>query len=83
MSPANQSELNLINDFFPVCLMKCKGALNRMQPGDCMDVLVADKEIADALNEIIIHSEDTRVIRFKESKYYRLKFFKAGCDYLK
>ena len=78
MSPAKQSELNLIKDFFPVCLMKCKGALNLMQPGDCMDVLVAGREIADALDEIISHSDDTRVKRYKESGHYRLRFFKAS-----
>ncbi len=76
MSLANTNELNLTDDFFPVCLMKFKNALNLMRPGDCMDVLVADREIADALEDIICQNDDTKVIRNKRRYHYRLRFIK-------
>ena len=77
MPTVTQSELNLIGVFFPVCLMKCKSTLNTLNPGECMDVLIADPEVVDELEKIIKRSEDQVIHRLKEPDHYRLRILKG------
>ena len=71
-----QSELNLIGVFVPVCLMKCKSTLNTLQPGETMDVLIADPDVVADLEKIIGRSGDQVISRWKESNHYRLRILK-------
>ncbi len=71
-----QSELNLIGVFVPICLMKCKSALNSLQSGETLDVLIADPDVVDELIKIIERSGDQVISRRKESNHYRLRIQK-------
>ena len=71
------SELNLTGVISPVCLLKCKSSLNVMKPGERLEVILGDPEVADDLLRIVERSSDRIITRKKEGDCYRVCIEKA------
>ena len=69
---SSASEISLIDIGWPVSLLKCNSELIRMEPGDKLDVLVDDSEVAEALMLIIDHSEDHSARLLEQNGHYRI-----------
>ncbi|MFC1829146.1 sulfurtransferase TusA family protein [Thermodesulfobacteriota bacterium] len=65
-------ELDLIGVISPVCILKCKSELARMNAGSILEVLLQDPEVVEELIKIVQRSKD-RVIKSKqEGDHYRI-----------
>jgi len=66
------STLDLIGVVSPICLLKCKSALARLNPGEMLDVLVQDAEAVESISMILKQSEDRMEAFSKEGECYRI-----------
>jgi tRNA 2-thiouridine synthesizing protein A len=72
------STLDLIGDVSPICLLKCKSALARLNPGEVLEVMVRDQEVVESLSMILKQSQDSMEAFFKEGEGYRISIRKGG-----
>jgi TusA-related sulfurtransferase len=73
-------ELNLLEIMAPVCLLKCKSALEAMKPGNALEVLLQDPEVVEDLIKIIDRSGDKLVKVGMEGNHYRIRIEKTLKD---
>ena len=71
------STLDLIGVVSPICLLKCKSALARLDPGEVLEVLVQDQEVVESLSMILKQSEDRMEAFSKEGECFRLSIRKG------
>jgi len=71
------SILDLIGVVSPICLLKCKSALARLNPGEVLDVLVQDAEVVESLSMILKQSQDRMEAFFREGECYRISIRKG------
>ena len=50
--------LNLKGVISPLDLLKCKALLNTLEKGDLLEVILADRDVADCLTTIVRRSGD-------------------------
>ena len=67
----------LIGVVSPICLLKCKSALSRLNPGEVLDVLVQDEEVVESLSMILKQSQDRMEAFSKEGECYRISIRKG------
>ena len=58
---ASTHKLDLIHIISPLCLLKCKSALNGLNRGEVLEVWLQDPEVVESIKKIIAFSND-RVI---------------------
>ena len=66
------STLDLIGVVSPICLLKCKSALSRLNPGEVLDVLLQDEEVVESISMILKQSQDRMEAFSKEGECYRI-----------
>jgi len=71
------STLDLIGVVSPICLLKCKSALARLDPGEVLEVLMQDQEVVESLSMILKQSEDRMEAFSKEGECFRLSIRKG------
>jgi tRNA 2-thiouridine synthesizing protein A len=71
------STLDLIGVVSPICLLKCKSALSRLNPGEVLDVLVQDEEVVESISMILKQSQDRMEAFSKEGECYRISIRKG------
>ncbi|MFC1811121.1 sulfurtransferase TusA family protein [Thermodesulfobacteriota bacterium] len=74
---ASIKELNLIGVVSPVCMLKCKSELARMNAGDVLEVLLQDPEAVEELVKIIERSKDRVISKEHEEDHYRIRVRKG------
>lgn len=74
---AMASTLDLIGVISPICLLKCKSALSRLNPGEVLDVLVQDEEVVESLSMILKQSQDRMESFYKEGECFRISIRKG------
>ena len=57
----------------PVCLLEFKSALDRMDSGDVLEVLVEDPDVVEDFVNIIRHSQDRILRPRREGDHYRIQ----------
>jgi TusA-related sulfurtransferase len=65
-------ELDLRGVGLPVCLLKFKSALDRMDSGDMLEVLVEDPGVVEDFVKIIRRSQGRMIRPRREGDYYRI-----------
>lgn len=75
MSP--RQELDLRGVGLPLSLLKFKKALDKMDSGGLLEVLVEDPSVVADLERIIRHTRGGVVSPQREGDYYRVQI---GCD---
>ena len=71
------STLDLIGVVSPICLLKCKSALSRLNPGEVLDVLVQDEEVVESLSMILKQSQDSMESFTREGECFRISIRKG------
>jgi TusA-related sulfurtransferase len=71
------STLDLIGVVSPICLLKCKSALERLNPGEVLDVLVQDEEVVESLSMILKQSQDSMESFTREGECFRISIRKG------
>jgi len=71
------STLDLSGVVSPICLLKCKSALSRLNPGELLDVLVQDEEVVESISMILKQSQDRMEAFSKEGERYRISIRKG------
>ena len=66
------STLDLIGVVSPICVLKCKSALSRLNPGEVIEVMVQDEEVVESLSMILKQSQDRMEAFSKEGGCYRI-----------
>jgi len=66
------STLDLVGVVSPICLLKCKSALARLDPGEVLEVMVQDEEVVESLSMILKQSEDRMEAFSKDGDRYRI-----------
>lgn len=61
----------------PVCLLKCKSMLAKINGGDVLEVILQDPEVVEELVKIVERSEDKIIDQQKEEDYYRINIQKG------
>lgn len=74
---AYSKELDLIGVVSPVCLLKCKSELTRMNAGDVLEILLQDPEAVEELVKIIERSKDQVISKKPEEDHYRIRVRKG------
>lgn len=72
-----KKELNLVGVVSPMCLLKCKSVLTRMNPGDILEVLVEDPDVVDELIKILKRSSDHVKEFYREENHFRIHLEKG------
>ncbi len=67
-----KKEIDLRGILSPVCLLKCKSMLAKINCGDVLEVLLQDPEVVEELIKIVDRSKDQVVNQQKEEDYYRI-----------
>ena len=75
---ASTAQLNLIGVVSPFCLLAFKGALVEIEPGQVLEVLVEDPEVADDLARLVDRSEDRLVGRLLGENHVCIRVQRAG-----
>jgi tRNA 2-thiouridine synthesizing protein A len=70
-------ELDLIGVVSPVCILKCKSELVRMNAGDVLEILLQDPEVVEELSKIIERSNDRVISKEREEDHYRIRIRKG------
>ena len=65
-------ELDLIGVISPVCILKCKSKLARLDAGNVLEVLLQDPEVVEELIKIIRRSKDQVIKSEPENDHYRI-----------
>ena len=71
------SRLDLIGVVSPICLLKCKSALARLNPGEVLEVIVQDDEVVKSLSMILKESHDSMEAFTKEGECFRISIRKG------
>jgi tRNA 2-thiouridine synthesizing protein A len=71
------STLDLIGVVLPICLLKCKSALSRLNPGEVLEVMVQDEEVVESLSMILKQSQDSMESFTKEGDCFRISIRKG------
>jgi tRNA 2-thiouridine synthesizing protein A len=71
------SPLDLIGVVSPICLLKCKSALTRLNPGEVLEVVVQDEEVIESLSMILKQSQDHLEAFSKEGDCFRISIRKG------
>lgn len=71
------STLDLIGVVSPICLLKCKSALARLNPGEVLEVVVQDEEVVESLSMILKQSRDELEAFSKEGDCFRISIRKG------
>jgi TusA-related sulfurtransferase len=71
------STLDLIGMVSPICLLKCKSALSRLNPGEVLEVMVQDEEVVESLSMILKQSQDSLESFTKEGECFRISIRKG------
>jgi TusA-related sulfurtransferase len=71
------TKLDLIGVVSPICLLKCKSALSRLNPGEVLEVMVQDEEVVESLSMILKQSQDSMESFKKEGECFRLSIRKG------
>ena len=71
------TELDLIGVVSPVCMLKCKSELAKMNTGDVLEVLLQDPEVVEELAKIIERSKDRVISKKREKDHYRIRVKKG------
>jgi len=71
------SRLDLIGVVSPICLLKCKSALARLNPGEVLEVIVQDDEVVKSLSTILKQSHDRMEAFTKEGECFRISIRKG------
>lgn len=69
--------LDLIGVVSPICLLKCKSALSRLNPGEVLDVMVQDEGVVESLSMILKQSNDNMESFAKEGECFRISIRKG------
>ena len=67
-----KSVFDLIGVVSPICLLKCKSELDRMDSGDELEIMVQDPEVVKDLLRIIHRSQCCLIASHNEEDHYRL-----------
>ena len=51
-------KLDLVHIISPLCLLKCKSALNRLNSGEVLEIWLYDPEVVENIEKIITLSND-------------------------
>ena len=70
-------KLDLIHMISPLCLLKCKSALNRLNSGEVLEIWLQDPEVAESIKKIITLSNDRIVGTDADNERFRV-FIKKG-----
>jgi tRNA 2-thiouridine synthesizing protein A len=65
-------ELDLIGVISPVCILKCKSELARMDAGNVLEVLLQDPDVVHELIKIVQRSKDQVIKSEREGDHYRI-----------
>ena len=71
------STLDLIGVVSPICLLKCKSALSRLNSGEVLEVMVQDEEVVESLSLILKQSRDSMESFTKEGECFRISIRKG------
>ncbi len=71
------STLDLMGVVSPICLLKCKSALSRLNPGEVLEVMVQDEEVVESLSMILKQSQDSLESFTKEGECFRISIRKG------
>jgi TusA-related sulfurtransferase len=71
------STLDLIGVVSPICLLKCKSALSRLNPGEVLEVMVQDEEVVESLSLILKQSQDSMESFTREGECFRISIRKG------
>ena len=71
------STLDLSGVVLPICLLKCKSALDRLKPGEVLQVTVQDEEVVESLSMILKQSQDHMEAFSKEGDCFRISIRKG------
>ncbi len=74
---SSKSEIDLLGVVSPVCLLKCKNALDCLDPGHVLEVLVQDPEVVEDLIKIVERSQYQLLKLETEKDYYRIHIRKT------
>ncbi len=69
--------LDLLGVISPVCLLKCKNALNELSSGEVLEVLVEDPEVVESLSVILKQSQDQVEGFLREGDHFRISIRKG------
>jgi TusA-related sulfurtransferase len=69
--------LDLIGIVSPICLLKCKSALSRLNPGELLEIMVQDEEVIASLAMILKQSPDSMESFNKEGECFRISIRKG------
>ncbi|MFC1885435.1 sulfurtransferase TusA family protein [Thermodesulfobacteriota bacterium] len=72
-----QSELDLVGVGWPVCLLECKRAINKIYPGHVLTILIKDPDTVKELETIVKRSSDHIVRMQEENDIYRIQIQKG------
>ncbi|MFH2219693.1 MAG: sulfurtransferase TusA family protein [Pseudomonadota bacterium] len=65
-------ELDLIGVISPLCILKCKSELARMDAGYVLEVLLQDPEVVGEIIKIVRRSRDRVMKSEQEGDHYRI-----------
>lgn len=61
----------------PVCLLKCKSMLAKINGGDVLEVMLQDPEVVEELVKIVERSKDQVIYQQKEGDCFRINIQKG------
>ncbi len=77
MPVSPDAEINLVGLVSPICLLELKRALSRLEPGQVLDVLIQDYQVAARIIQIVDRSPD-RLLDWRETELaYRIRIQKG------
>jgi TusA-related sulfurtransferase len=71
------STLDLSGVVSPICLLKCKSALSRLNAGEVLEIMVQDEEVVESLSMILKQSEDSIESLRREGECFRISIRKG------
>jgi TusA-related sulfurtransferase len=71
------SELDLVGVGWPVCLLECKRAINEIDPGGVLTILIQDPDTVNELETIVQRSSDHILRIEKQNDIYRIQIQKG------
>jgi TusA-related sulfurtransferase len=71
-------QLDLTEEAWPLCLLKFKSQLDRVEAGRFLEVMVADPDVLDSLDKILRHDAGRIIQIEKEQDRYRILIQRQG-----
>lgn len=63
---------------WPLCLLQCNREIDNMSPGEEMEVIVDDPDVAEIIISLIKHMTDYKIKSDQTEACYRLHIFRRG-----